>query len=92
MIRHIVEENRSIIECDTIEEFVAVSNHLRGDKDEDGWTVWEGGERAPVPADTRVEYVMRDGDSTNGYPELAGGLRWTHTGFVSDIIKYKVVS
>lgn len=59
------------------------------DKEESGWIEWSGGE-CPVAAVTEVEIKFMDGDvwRNMGDPE---SLRWSHDGFSSDIIAYRVV-
>jgi hypothetical protein len=55
---------------------------------EPAWIDWKGGE-CPVPAETRVEYRLRDGFTAKHH---AGGLHWPHDGsHVNDIVEYRVV-
>lgn len=59
------------------------------DEEESGWIKWNGGE-CPVADGTEVEIKLMDGDVllNMGDPE---SLRWSHDGFSSDIIAYRVV-
>ena len=56
-------------------------------KDENGFTIWRGGEQ-PVSDTTTVEYLLRNGQ---GGTVPAEGLQWAHLACVSDIVAYKVV-
>ena len=64
---------------------------------DDGWIAWTGGE-CPVPDDFNVDYQMKDESReyaslfSSVRSTLAAALRWTHTGCVSDIIAYRVVT
>lgn len=54
----------------------------------DGWIKHDGGQ-CPVPHNTRVRYLMLD-ESEGTRPMWAGNLDWSHEGWGSDIIAYKV--
>ena len=53
------------------------------------WVDWNSGE-CPVPADSRVEYIMRSG-SRSEHGERAGDLIWIHNGSIVDIVAYRPV-
>lgn len=53
----------------------------------DGWIEWHGGE-CPVDGCVKVEYRLRDGDTSN---EPASCLAWEHEGECYDIIAYRII-
>ena len=55
--------------------------------DERCWIEWNGGE-CPVPGETEVQYVLRDGLS---FTRKAGNLRWDHFDRDGDIIRYRII-
>ena len=60
-------------------------------KSKDEWINWSGAVRfddAPVPDDTTVEYIRRSGGMSEA---LAGDLSWSHRGYNSDIMFYRVL-
>lgn len=52
------------------------------------WTDSQDG-MCPVALDASVEFLMRDGSTY--YSSQAGSLRWIHTGYEDDIMKYRVI-
>lgn len=52
------------------------------------WIEWNGGE-CPVPFESTVEYVRRDGGTSVFSP--AGSLRWEHLCASGDIVSYRKV-
>ena len=53
------------------------------------WIEWNGGE-CPVPGDTRVDIMTRNGDVSSG-GLTAKSWFWNHDGDSSDIIAYRIV-
>ena len=60
-------------------------------KDENGFTIWRGGEQ---PAETRgktVDWVARNPDEMDAPWNIADKMDWSHTDNPGDIVAYKVV-
>lgn len=57
------------------------------EKSNDCWIHWSGG-KCPVDGFVKVEYRLRDGDTSN---DRASCLAWEHDGECYDIIAYRVV-
>ena len=53
------------------------------------WIKWGGG-KCPVPPDTLVEVMLRNGDVMN--QRLAYKYQWNHLDAVSDIVKYHIAT
>lgn len=56
--------------------------------DDDGWIKWQGGE-CPENPGVQVEIICKNMDESTR--SSAGDFRWSHQGWPSDIIKYRII-
>lgn len=81
-----------IMEVNTLEELIEISERLSGDGDraegDDGWIAWNGGD-CPVADGTKTEMKFRTGVvAVDSNPEE---WKWAHSGQDGDIIAYRIV-
>lgn len=60
---------------------------LEQQEQDDSWIEWGGGD-CPVPENSRVDIKFRDGDIG---PEQSTTWDWSHHGYLSDIIAYRII-
>lgn len=83
-----LDDFKIIMEVNTLEELIELSERLAGEEQQDGWISWGGG-GCPVAEGTKIEVRFRRGET---YETVYGpALCWNVDGYNSDIIAYRVV-